>query len=189
MIEYEKKLMLSRDEYRALLILAGKHVSVTMQTNHYFDTDDYSMHQKGITCRIRESNGKFRATIKNHGVDHIDCSFESDLEVKDVFDPCVFETLGFHYQGELSTKRVLLHEDDYCKVVLDYNTYLNITDYELEIEYRAGFESEALDLFSHIAECLRTMQVISDEEDFLFRIDKGKSKSERFFERIMERCD
>ena len=189
MIEHEKKLMLSHAEYTALCVLLDNNLSVTTQTNHYFDTNDYSMNQKGITCRIRESDGKFRTTIKNHGVDHIDSSIESDLEMKELFETCVFDALGLCYQGKMDTKRMVMHEDDYCHIVLDHNTYLGITDYELEIEYRAGFESKALDLLAHLAVYLHTMHVISSDEEFFLRAGKGKNKSERFFEVKKERCD
>ena len=57
-LEYEKKIMLTADEYFSILLLVCRDVPVQTQTNYYFDNDDLSMNKKGITCRIRPKDGK-----------------------------------------------------------------------------------------------------------------------------------
>ena len=61
MLEYEKKVMLTKDEY-AVLSAQCRGMRVETQTNYYFDTDDFCMNRKGITCRIRAKNGKYKTT-------------------------------------------------------------------------------------------------------------------------------
>ena len=68
-------------------------------------------------------------------------------------------------------------------MVLDYNTYLGQTDFELEIEYDESCEEYVMHLLSGVASTLLTAKLISSKEEFLARIDESKSKSERFFER------
>lgn len=186
MFEYEKKVMLMGDEYTALIMMMCKYAPVVTQTNYYFDTDDFSMNKKGVTCRIRARNGMFKATVKSHCTDKDNCSTEEDICVKREFDPDIFNSMGLHYQGKLVTERIVIYKDSYCEMVLDRNTYLGMTDFELEIEYVDGYEGKALKLLEYTAESLVASRKISNTNKFLIRVGKSKSKSERFFERKMQ---
>lgn len=57
MVEFEKKILISKEEYRVLWEEMGKNAPTTVQINHYFDTENHAMNKKGITCRIRQENG------------------------------------------------------------------------------------------------------------------------------------
>lgn len=184
MIEYEKKIMLTADEYAALLLVSDPSASVMNQTNYYFDTEDHAMDRMGITCRIRARNGRFKATIKTHGSASRDCSTEEVLEEKSTFDPTVFRPLDVHCQGALVTERAVLYKDGFCEAVLDRNTYLGFTDYELEIEYLSGNEDKAFGLLYRIANVLKASSANTDPAEFLSRT--GMPKSERFFARMRE---
>ena len=183
MLEFEKKILLSRKEYTALLWTMRKDFSPTIQTNYYFDTDDYTMNQKGITCRVRSKNGRFQAVLKSHSRDASDCSVENASEVQNEFDVNVFREMGLHIQGSLVTERTTIYTDTFCKAVLDRNLYLGCIDYELEIEYSEGYESHAVHVLHHAAEILLLNQCIASAEEFCHRVGISKSKSERFFER------
>jgi len=186
--EYEKKLMLTEAEYDVTNNLFGNLSSKT-QTNYYFDTGDFSMNKKGITCRIREKDGIFKATVKNHSSKHYDCSIEEDLVKKTEFDPRIFNEKGLSCQGKLVTHRTIIYKDALCEMVLDRNTYLGYTDYELEVEYCENSEKKALWLLEDIAEKLVNIKLLGDVDNLLDRIGKGKSKSQRFFERKRDgRC-
>ena len=63
MIEREIKAMLTEGEYITLARFKCQHKAVNLQTNYYFDTDDLSMNEKGITCRIRHKNGRYKAVF------------------------------------------------------------------------------------------------------------------------------
>lgn len=186
MLEFEKKVLLSPQEYD--IILKIKQLSpVQVQINYYFDTDDFSMDKRGITCRIRERNGKFKTTIKNHNLKYLDCGLEEDIIEKAEFDPAPFKSRGLKYQGQLLTERRILLKDDYCEVVLDRNDYLGYTDYELEIEYSEGCEIIAQIILEYTAKSLINAGILKDVEELLIRARNPKSKSQRFFERKMER--
>ena len=66
MLEFEKKIILSPQEYDFLVRLQDQSAEKIEQINHYYDTDDFALNRKGITYRIREINDEFTATIKNH---------------------------------------------------------------------------------------------------------------------------
>lgn len=184
MLEYEKKIMLTADEYLSILMLMCKYVPMQTQTNYYFDNDDLSMNEKGITCRIRAKDGKYKATVKNHCTEHPDCSIEVDLIENTEFDPQIFNVLGLHHQGELVTDRVVMHKDSACEMVLDRNVYLGHTDFELEVEYSKESEHRTQTLIENIGECLVAAEQLTEIDEFVARVGQGKSKSQRFFERL-----
>lgn len=182
MKEYEKKALITQEEYDVLTDLY-KGMSVESQINSYFDTNDYEMNRRGITCRIRSKNGKHKTTIKKHSPDRLGCSVEEDLGEGEEFDCRVFEALGLHFQGKLITKRMLIIKDAFCEVVIDRNEYLGYTDYEIEAEYISGYENRAEKYLESVAEHLVSAKLIDSAENFLLRVGKGKSKSQRFFNR------
>lgn len=186
MKEYEKKILLTSQEYEEMVMPLCGRLRPVVHTNYYFDTDDFSMNNKGLTFRIRGKNGRFKATIKNHNTRADDCSIEEDLVEKTTFDPDIFNVLGLRYQGQLITERIVIHKDVFCKAVLDRNTYLGHTDFELEVEYAKGRENIALGLIENIAEDLLSSYTIADKKEFLDRAKHSKSKSQRFFERKLQ---
>lgn len=188
MLEYEKKIMLTANEYHTLAMTGRcQNIPKYLQTNYYFDDDDFSMNKKSITCRIRHKNGKYTACVKNHNTNHSDCSRELNLSEDVKFDPQFFKTLGLCCKGELVTERIIIYKDAMCEVVLDRNIYLGHTDFELEVEYCQEGEPKAEKLIKSIAEYLSVARHSEASESFLKRVGKGKTKSERFFERL-SRC-
>lgn len=182
MLEYEKKIILTCEEYAVILELF-KNASFKTQINYYFDTEDMLMNKKGITCRIRAKNGTYKATVKNHFAKDKNCSCE--VTVSETRNVCtdVFDALGLFFQGELVTSRTILFKNEFCEAVLDANTYLGLTDYEIEVEYLKGHEKTAIEFLKRIAGCLLKANLIDSAENFLMRDGKSKSKSERFFEK------
>ena len=182
MLEYEKKVLLTRDEY-AVLADQCRGLSVLFQTNYYFDTDDLYMNRKGITCRVRTKNGRYKTTIKKHEKDSLNCSVEEDLYEGEKLNSNVFKALGMHLQGGLTTTRIILHKDAFCEVVLDRNTYLGCDDFEIEVEYSKNCEDRATAHLKGAAERLVAAMLIDSVENFMLRVGESKSKSERFFDR------
>ena len=187
MLEYEKKIMLTAEEYLTIVKLMRQCVLTQTQINYYFDTDDFAMNKNGITCRIRAKDGKYSTTIKYHDTDHPDCSVEEDLFEKTEYNPNIFNALGLRYQGELVTERIVLHRDSDCEMVIDRNTYFDYTDFEIEVEYCKDSEHRAQLLLEGIAEALVAEKVLTDMNVFLARTRQGKSKSQRFFQRKKQR--
>ena len=185
MRELEKKRMLTRQEYNCLRCISCQNVPGVFQTNYYFDTDDFAMNKRGVTCRIRFKNGVYKATIKTHGIQEAGCSIEEDLSEKTYFDQNAFSSLGIHLQGDLVTERTVMFKDNTCEMVLDRNMYLGTTDYELEIEYLEGCEDKANRLMNEAVEMLISHEFIMNKDEL--QSLQCKSKSERFFERKLKR--
>lgn len=181
MLEYEKKIMLTEEEYDAILNAFGNSLETTVQTNYYFDTEDCAMNVKGITCRIRAKNGRFKATIKYHNSGQIECSTEENIYEKSLFDPKPFLDLGLKLHGELVTERTFLWQCDRYKVMLDKNAYLGYTDYELEVEFRPDCDQDAMNFIYGVGRVLAGALLGNDDESFYARIGNGGSKAERFF--------
>lgn len=182
MLEYEKKLLLTESEYEALKVHLGEKSVTVKQTNYYFDTEELSMNKKGITCRIRAKDGKFRVTVKNHCMDQENCSHEVTITETTKFDASVFNARGLHLQGELITERTILYKDSFCEMVIDKNTYLGKTDYELEIEYAQGHEDRMMSLLTQVSVALLQFYTTITVEQMRF-CSNPKSKSQRFFEK------
>ena len=124
MLEFEKKLFLSKEEYTKLLQQKNEGSVTIVQKNHYYDSDTFEMNRLGITCRIREKNGKYKATIKAHQSKESECSIETSKAVLNENDDSLFKNLNIKYQGSLITHRTILYSKNGIKVVLDENTYL-----------------------------------------------------------------
>ncbi len=183
MIEHEKKILLTDTEYKKLLQLYGSGKLTIKQSNFYYDTDEFYFNKNGITCRIRDKNGKCVATIKKHRMDNIEKSIEYSQIVENEYDNSLFSDMNVVLQGCLVTERSVIIKNDDLEVVLDKNTYLNFTDYELEIEYLLESELRAEKLLHVLAESLYLKEDKTKVTEFCQRVEESRSKSKRFFER------
>lgn len=183
MIEHEKKLLLEKEEYEMLLDIFCENVSPTRQVNYYFDTDDFYMNSKGITCRIRYKNGEYKAVMKTHRKAYDECSLETTMKIRRGLRENDFTDMGLSLQGCLITERVVMLKTDFHNVVLDKNTYLGYIDYELEIEYLDGFEDVAEQIKQRIIQLLLKNCKSTTFNSITLRNKHVQSKSERFFER------
>lgn len=181
MIELEKKILLSADEYFILLNSMGRFSAFEKQVNHYFDTDNYDMDSQRITCRIREKNGKFKGTIKRHYDNG--CSEESSQEAIDEKDSRLFDKYILHPQGSLTTIRNTLYEDEDIKIVVDKNDYLGTVDYELEIEYHPHNSNNIDAIIKKMGEIISYSKKDLDLNEFCNRVQSADTKSQRFFNR------
>ena len=183
MLEYEKKVLITENEYDAIVNTWCNGIKPKIQINYYFDTDDLYMNKKGITCRIRAKDGKYKTTVKNHNTVRNDCSMEIDLCEQNKLDTKFFDALGLCHQGELVTERIVMYKDSFCEMVIDRNTYLGHTDFEIEVEYSEDCEQVADYLLMTVAKMLVNYTGMECIDKFLKRVGKAKSKSKRFFGR------
>ena len=153
MIEKEKKLLLSKEEYYCLLEHFGKGKPITEQTNYYFDTDDLSMNERNITCRVRFKDGRYTATVKKHTIAE-ESSYETDIEVRNGIHDNVFIDLGLQMKGELVTERCVLIES----------------------------EQEAAAILHTLSDILLYHNSVFSLHNLIERCKNTKSKSQRFFE-------
>lgn len=190
MTEFEKKLLLSKDDYE-YLTEELKHEKLLFQKpmikqiNYYFDTDDLEMNKKGITCRIRKKDGKYKATMKQH-IEGSEFSTETDMLLDGTLTKNVFTNMGLKLQGELCTERYIIFEDESCTVMLDKNTYLGQIDCELEIEYSEGSESYAERILQIFRDMLLKRRLILARGEIYANSQNAPSKSHRFFEKKMQ---
>lgn len=181
MLEFEKKIMLRPKEYKFLINHFSNISDINVQNNYYYDTDMYDMNELGITCRIREKNGKYISTIKAHQPDYKDCSIEISKTVKGLDDKSLFEGLDLKYQGRLRTTRHKIKTLPGVEIAIDRNTYLGKVDYELEIEYKVGEEKKAFVQLDIIGDILAEHDFVGSSYQIRKRTDSCISKGERFF--------
>ena len=179
MFEFEKKLILNKTEYDSVLTLYNFNDPI-IQTNYYYDTPDGEFTRDGITCRIREINGEYIATLKNHNLQWTNCSVEYSTKVENEKDSHVFNGMNVSLQGSLKTTRHIWQFCSGVTITLDKNEYLNTVDYELEIEYELYYEEIAFREYHRVIDYLICTSVGRNKSDYKNRVSLSKSK--RFFE-------
>lgn len=149
-IEIEFKNLLTEEEFTQLQNVLNIPSSLfTKQINYYFDTQAFFLKENGCALRIRLKNGKYELTLKEP---HPDGLLETNQQIpnseaiKMLEDNRIIpgpvreklEMLGLPMNelqlfGALTTERA---EKEYEEglLVLDYSSYLNQTDYEVEYE-------------------------------------------------------
>ncbi|PAE25191.1 CYTH domain-containing protein [Bacillus sp. 7894-2] len=149
-IEIEFKNMITRDEFTALMnFLNIRSEDFSKQENHYFDTPDFLLKEKGSALRIRQKNGSFELTLKqphpeglletnedlseSEAAEMIQTGKIPGEQIKESLEELGIKTDNLQYFGTLTTKRA---EKEYNKglAVLDHSRYLNKEDFELEFE-------------------------------------------------------
>lgn len=149
-IEIEFKNMITTDEFTALMnFLNLRSEDFSEQENHYFDTPDFLLKEKGSALRIRKKYGSFELTLKQPHPEGLletneDLSESEAAEmikngkipreqIKKSLEELGIKTDNLRYFGSLTTKRA---EKEYNKglAVLDHSRYLNKEDFEIEFE-------------------------------------------------------
>lgn len=186
MLEFEKKVILWKDEYQFLKEHKYASGKTEIQINHYYDTDDFELNRQEITCRIREKNGSCTATIKEHHLKGSDCSTETSRIIKNRYDDTLFRDMDICYQGSLETIRSVYSGRHGITVALDKNCYLGIVDYEMEIEYDLDHEALALAELDSVISDLTEYGILKEPLEFKSRICHSRNKASRFFSRKAE---
>jgi uncharacterized protein YjbK len=149
-LEIEFKNLLTKEEFETLKEAFNlSEDKFFYQENHYFDTQQFSLKEKGAALRIRVKNGKYTLTLKQP---HKEGLLETHQLLTEKESRLLFEgkttisgdianllkTLDtepeeIQYFGTLSTYRA---QFDYKGgiLVLDHSHYLQTDDYEIEYE-------------------------------------------------------
>ncbi|MBT2639234.1 MULTISPECIES: CYTH domain-containing protein [unclassified Bacillus (in: firmicutes)] len=149
-IEIEFKNMLTQEEFQLLTI----HFKIgpnqfKKQINHYFDTNSFTLKEKGSALRIREKESWFELTLKqpaqqglletnqtltpSQAEDALSTGKLPNGMVKDAVSGLIKDPESLLYFGSLTTVRAELEYKEGL-LVLDHSYYLNTEDYELEYE-------------------------------------------------------
>lgn len=149
-IEIEFKNMITTDEFTALMnFLNLRSEDFSEQENHYFDTPDFLLKEKGSALRIRQKYGSFELTLKqphpeglletnedlseSEAAEMIQTGKIPREQIKKSLEELGIKTDNLRYFGTLTTKRA---EKEYNKglAVLDHSRYLDKEDFEIEFE-------------------------------------------------------
>lgn len=149
-LEIEAKNLLTETEFMKLLASFSiqKEQFIT-QSNHYFETDDLALKNKGAALRIREKDGRFTLTLKLQQEDgvletHQTISREEatnmiegqvllEGEIKDELQSLQINITTLHFLGTLKTERAEIAYKDGL-LVFDKSFYFDCIDYEIEYE-------------------------------------------------------
>ncbi|MBD7912520.1 CYTH domain-containing protein [Clostridium cibarium] len=163
MIEQENKVLLSRFQYD-IIDKKFKWNEVIEQKNYYY-VNDFTIN-KDITVRVREKKSRLLLQVKipisKKESLHIKKEYEKEiLELptlitsKELEDLCGCKLGDVKYLSELQTLRKVCNWSNNVEICLDLNKYLNITDYELEIEYVGLEPRELIEHLTNIDICFK----------------------------------
>lgn len=162
-IEYEKRVLINEDQYQKILHFFlekyADHRSFE-QKNYYFDTYSFDLKTRGIVFRLRKMEKRCsEITLKIKGlngdleINQILTSEEEkhllskneipEGEIKDYLFHEDFLLPSFNLLGSLKTNRMEIRIDDYL-IVIDKNEYLDICDYNLEVEANSIIRAESI---------------------------------------------
>ena len=185
MLGFEKRFLLTNDEYELITKYRYTQGATSVQTNIYYDTDEFKLYQEDITCYIKEKNSIYKSVIEDRRNQWQECHIKPFMWHKQKPDD-FFKRMGLICQGHLQIKRsqyTVQHEYSSFDVIIDQNTYLNYIDYEIEIIYDLRFEflvyQELYEIESLILSKLGQDAILC----FRNRIGTMTDKSDRFFKR------
>ena len=150
--EYESRLMISEEQYFNIVsfyLSKRPYEKFIQNTNIYFETEDLALRREHIVLRVRIINDNYvELTLKEKAQ-------EGDIEINDTLNGNQIEQLqeGYFPDGEvknrlsllacplssikqvakLNNRRLEIKEEDHL-LVIDKNTYGDITDYNIEVE-------------------------------------------------------
>lgn len=163
-IEIEFKNLLTKEEFSRLekFLNIHKH-DFYSQENHYFDTNDFSLKERGCALRIRKKNGHFELTLKQPAsvglleTNQLLTEKEANLMLHKgkIIEGIVADELNkmqiplekLQFFGSLKTERAETKYKDGV-LVLDKSTYLNKEDFE--IEYEVNDEAKGKEVFKQL---------------------------------------
>lgn len=153
MTEKEIKVLLTREQYEKVkgIFRWGEQI---FQVNHYYvnsDTED----EKRLSIRVREENSRFWLQIKRPKTEenalHISEEYQRELDsVPDRLDSeTLTELTGFYVPdsrllGTIYTERAVCKSYPGLEICLDRIRYGEVTEFELELEYRDEWPGEAV---------------------------------------------
>lgn len=151
MLEKEVKIMLTEEEYERCKGLFDFGAPLRQVNNYYYSR---KCSERGISVRVREVGGEVLLQVKVPVSTEGSLAVREELEKKLHFVP---ERIGAETleevcgvadsavrRGSLETRRSICKTGD-TEICLDKNTYLGVTDYEIELEYTGEYPKQLLD--------------------------------------------
>ncbi|WP_226530479.1 CYTH domain-containing protein [Metabacillus niabensis] len=183
-IEIEFKNILTRNEFTNIKkVFQLKDEQFFLQENHYFDTPQFSLKERGSALRIRKKQNQFVMTLKEpaqvgiletHQIvtkeaaqQMMETGILEDGQITERITSLGINKADMSYFGTLSTLRAEINYKNGL-LVIDHSRYLNIEDFELE--YEVTDEQEGKKVFDNLLEELN------------IPIRETKNKIRRFYE-------
>lgn len=153
MIEKEIKKILQFDEFNKVMDLFNFEKPI-FQTNYYYYSNKVP---SDFTIRIREKNEKYKLQVK------VPQFVDNCLHIKEEYEQIIDGVPNFltkekiskligreilddvNYIGKLVTERYICRDYINIEMSLDINSYLGVTDYEMEIEYNTDYPDELIE--------------------------------------------
>lgn len=149
-IEIEFKNLLTKVEYEKLLTsFKVTDEQIISQTNHYFDTPDFTLKNLGSALRTREKQNQYEMTLKQPAevgllettqtlsktefLAAINTGILPKGIIQNRLEQLNLSYSDLEYFGSLTTKRAEFPYQEGL-LVLDHSLYLNTEDYEVEYE-------------------------------------------------------
>ncbi len=148
-LEIEFKNPITEEMYNKLLRVYNLENNVFLQTNYYFDSNEFSLEKRHIVLRIRHKANKYKVTLKKGTPqgsieEHVLLSeekalnmIENGFNLKEFFE----EDLDVFFLGKLDNHRVSTPYKE-GELFFDKMNYFDIVDYEIEYEVDNYIEGE-----------------------------------------------
>lgn len=179
--EKELKGMISRATYNKLS--SGKWDKEIVQINFYYGNPKTINSDITIRVRCLQNHFYLQIKLKNNMYDGVRISREYEQKLSSIPKLICEDTLrnmccdyshgDVDLMGFLVTQRKIKQVKD-IEIALDKNMYSGKTDYEIEFEYKSGIED--------VNKLIHYMELTN-------HLHKGKSKFERFIERLKDLND
>lgn len=156
-LEIEYKTLLTKEEFNRIKEQMPQIEAVT-QTNYYFDTDHFDLKANKMSLRIRTFADKAELTLKvpqkvgnleyNHALllDEAQKIIHNvqlpDIEIRQLISQAGINLDDLRVLGSLTTVRREI-ATKIGLMALDYNRYVGIEDYELELEVSEAQKGQA----------------------------------------------
>jgi len=144
--EIEFKTLITKEQYEALVKEFNLKDNIYCQTNHYFDTPDFLLHENKIVLRIRQKGDNYKLTKKTKstvGNDESHILLTEDKAKDYISSGFNAEIIDLPYNvikvAELTTYRTSCFYK-HGKLFFDRSEYYGHVDYE--IEYEAEHDEE-----------------------------------------------
>lgn len=157
MQEKEIKILLPKEKYDFIdsTFKWNKYLS---QTNYYYK-DLLSDENSNVTVRVRQYGDKYTLQVKVPVTrnDSLHVNNEYEIVLTDapfvISSDRIFKLSGVKMGdctniGSLTTRRKIFDYDNSTEICLDISTYFDVTDYEIEIEYKDEVDEKVLKFIS-----------------------------------------
>ena len=178
MLKFKKNYLLTAEQFNHLFKQLKGDFFETSFIYYLYDTEDLKYNKKDITLCICEKQAQFVCTITRNKFNSEFGYLEKTIEINSVDDDSMFKSLDLVFKGMMVIQRVEVISLHSTAIYLDRNIYLDTKDYELEIVYDSGNESDAIRLKNIILGCLEESGLCDS-----CLLNTPLTKSARFFAR------